>query len=195
MPKMQDGDATARPCRRAPSRTRLLHPRINGRNPVFQKVLSKRMTEIFIDADACPVKDEAVKIALRHALPIHLVSNSWHRGDTHPLIHRVVVPVEPDAADQWIAARIQPADICVTNDIPLAAQCLEKGAKTVRPNGEPYTQDSIGTALAMRDLMAHLRETGDITGGPSGYTRQDRTRFIDALERLIREQKKGEDPL
>jgi uncharacterized protein YaiI (UPF0178 family) len=105
----------------------------------------------------------------------------------HPLINRVVVPVEPDAADTWIVEAITPGDICVTNDIPLAALCLEKGASAVRPNGQPFTSQSIGSALAMRDLMAHLRETGEITGGPSGYTRNDRTRFMDALERMIRQ--------
>jgi uncharacterized protein YaiI (UPF0178 family) len=142
---------------------------------------------IFIDADACPVKEETIKIALRHGLQIHVVSNNWQRGEMHPLINRVVVPVEPDAADTWIVEAITPGDICVTNDIPLAALCLEKGASAVRPNGQPFTSQSIGSALAMRDLMAHLRETGEITGGPSGYTRNDRTRFMDALERMIRQ--------
>jgi uncharacterized protein YaiI (UPF0178 family) len=142
---------------------------------------------IFIDADACPVKEETIKIALRHGLQIHVVSNNWQRGEMHPLINRVVVPVEPDAADTWIVEAITPGDICVTNDIPLAALCLEKDASAVRPNGQPFTSQSIGSALAMRDLMAHLRETGEITGGPSGYTRNDRTRFMDALERMIRQ--------
>ncbi len=145
------------------------------------------MPAIFIDADACPVKEETIKIALRHGLQIHVVSNNWQRGEMHPLINRVVVPVEPDAADTWIVEAITPGDICVTNDIPLAALCLEKDASAVRPNGQPFTSQSIGSALAMRDLMAHLRETGEITGGPSGYTRNDRTRFMDALERMIRQ--------
>lgn len=145
------------------------------------------MPTIYIDADACPVKDEIIKVALRHKLKSFIVSNNWQRGEQHPLIQRIVVPPEPDAADTWIVQAIGPYDICITNDIPLAAQCLERGARVIRPNGKPYTPESIGNALAMRDLMAHLRESGEITGGPAGYTRQDRTRFLDALERLIQE--------
>jgi uncharacterized protein YaiI (UPF0178 family) len=156
-------------------------------SPPFQLRDSDLVPTIFIDADACPVKEETIKIALRHQLRVHLVSNNWQRGETHPLINRVVVPVEPDAADSWIAQEITAGDICVTNDIPLAAQCLDKQAHAVRPNGEPFSPQSIGTALAMRDLMAQLRETGEITGGPSGYSKRDRTRFMDALERMIRQ--------
>lgn len=149
---------------------------------------------IYIDADACPVKEEAIKIALRHRLEIYVVSNRWQRGEQNPFIKRIVVPVEPDAADAWIAQAIQPDDICITNDIPLASQCLEKNAKAVRPNGKPFTPDSIGNALAMRDLMAHLRETGDITGGPASFNRQDRLRFLDALERLVQESLRAQKP-
>lgn len=143
------------------------------------------MTTIYIDADACPVKEETVKAALRHRIAVYIVSNRWQRGEQNPLIHRVVVPPEPDAADKWIAEAIQREDICITNDIPLAAHCLEREAHVIRPDGSLITQQSVGNALAMRDLMAHLRETGEITGGPASYNRQDRVRFLDSLERLI----------
>ncbi len=144
------------------------------------------MREIFVDADACPVKDEILRVAARHGLTVHVVSNSWMRLPDTPLIHRVVVAEGLDAADDWIAERIDAGDIAITADIPLASRCLKKGAQAIGPTGKPFTDDSIGTALAMRDLMAHLRDTGEITGGPSTFTKADRSRFLSALEDAVR---------
>lgn len=144
------------------------------------------MREIFVDADACPVKDEVLRVAARHGLTVHMVSNSWMRLPETPLIHRVVVAEGPDAADNWIAERIDAGDIAITADIPLASRCLKKGAQAIGSTGKPFTDDSIGTALAMRDLMAHLRDTGEITGGPPSFTKADRSRFLSALEDAVR---------
>ncbi|HSK39433.1 MAG TPA: YaiI/YqxD family protein [Arenibaculum sp.] len=147
--------------------------------------------EIYVDADACPVKEEILRVAQRHRLPVHLVSNRWLRGPEHPLVRRVVVPEGADAADDWIAGAIQANDIAVTNDIPLAARCLEKGARVLAANGKPFTQASIGMALAMRDLNQHLRDTGELTGGPAAFARQDRSRFLSALEEAVQSIRRG----
>lgn len=149
------------------------------------------MLEIFVDGDACPVKEEVVRVARRHGLTVHLVSNRWHRGPDDPLIHRVLVAEGADAADDWIAARIGPKDIVVTADIPLAARCLERQAKALAPTGKTFTDASIGMALAMRDLMADLRAGGDQLGGPPPFTRQDRSRFLSALEEAIQAIRRG----
>lgn len=146
----------------------------------------ERLREVFVDADACPVKDEVVRVAVRHGLAVHMVSNSWMRLPETPLIHRVVVPAGPDAADDWIAERIDEADIAITTDIPLAGRCLKKGAQVLGPTGKPFTDDSIGMALAMRELMAHLRDSGEVTGGPPGFSPKDRSRFLSALEEAVR---------
>ncbi len=154
--------------------------------------------EIYIDGDACPVKQEVLKVAGRHGLRVHLVGNTWLRAGDGPLVNRVVVAEGADAADDWIAERIGPGDIAVTADIPLAARCLEKGARALGPTGKPFTPDSIGMALAMRDLKAHLRETGEIKGYVPNFTKQDRSRFLSALEETIqalkREQKRAPPP-
>jgi uncharacterized protein YaiI (UPF0178 family) len=142
-------------------------------------------TTIYVDADACPVKDEAVRVAERHGLAIHFVSNAWMRLPEGPLVHRVVVSDGPDAADDWIASRIGPRDIAVTADIPLAARCLKTGARVIGPAGKPFSQSSIGMALAMRDLSRHLRETGESKGYNASFTRQDRSRFLQALEEAV----------
>ena len=144
---------------------------------------------IYIDADACPVKDEAVRVAERHGLPIHFVSNSFMRLPEGPLIHRVVVSEGPDAADDWIAERIGPRDVAVTADIPLAARCLKNGAAVIGPTGKPFTEAGIGMALAMRELSQHLRETGESKGYNAGFTKQDRSRFLEALELAVRRAK------
>jgi uncharacterized protein YaiI (UPF0178 family) len=141
---------------------------------------------IYVDADACPVKDEAVRVAERHGLQIHFVSNAFMRLPEGPLIHRVVVAEGPDAADDWIAERIGASDIAVTADIPLAARCLKNGAQVIGPTGKPFTEAGIGMALAMRELSAHLRETGESKGYNAGFTRQDRSRFLEALELAAR---------
>jgi uncharacterized protein len=148
-------------------------------------------TTIYVDADACPVKDEAVRVAERHGLAIHFVSNAWMRLPEGPLVHRVVVSDGPDAADDWIASRIGPRDIAVTADIPLAARCLKTGARVIGPAGKPFSQSSIGMALAMRDLSRHLRETGESKGYNASFTRQDRSRFLQALEEAVQAIKRG----
>jgi uncharacterized protein len=142
--------------------------------------------EIYVDADACPVKEEVLRVARRHGFPMHLVSNRWQRGPDDPLVQRVVVPEGPDAADDWIASRIGAGDIAVTSDIPLAARCLDRKALVLAPTGKSFTEASIGMALAMRDLNAHLRETGEIAGGPSSFRQRDRSQFLEALEEAAR---------
>jgi hypothetical protein len=140
---------------------------------------------LYIDADACPVKEEALRVAERHGLAIHFVSNAHMRLPESPLVSRVVVMDGPDAADDWIAEHIGEGDIAVTADIPLAARCLKKGARVIGPTGKPFTEANIGTALAMRDLSRHLRETGASAGYNASFTRQDRSRFLQALEEAV----------
>jgi uncharacterized protein len=145
----------------------------------------RQPTAIYVDADACPVKDEAVRVAERHGLVLHFVSNAYMRLPEGPLIRRVVVSDGPDAADNWIAEHIGAADIAVTADIPLASRCLKKGAQVVGPTGKPFTDAGIGMALAMRELSAHLRETGESKGYNASFTRADRSRFLQALEHAV----------
>jgi uncharacterized protein len=145
---------------------------------------------ILIDADACPVKDEVLKVAERHNLAVVMVSNSWMRGD-HWLVEKVVVSQGADVADDVIAERARPHDVVVTADIPLAARCLAKGAKAIDPRGRPFEEANIGMQVAMRDLMKSLRETGEVTGGPSGFVRQDRSRFLSALETMVQAAKRA----
>jgi uncharacterized protein YaiI (UPF0178 family) len=143
------------------------------------------MLDLYVDGDACPVKDEVLRVAARHGLQVYLVSHRWSRRADAPGVRQVVVPEGLDAADDWIAERIGAGDIAVTADIPLAARCLARGASVLGPTGRPFTEHGIGMALAMRDLNAHLRETGEIRGLVPGFTRQDRSRFLGELERLI----------
>ena len=140
---------------------------------------------IFVDADACPVKEEALKVAARHGLPIVYVSNSWMRLPEHPLVERTVVAEGPDAADDWIAERAGVGDIVVTQDIPLAGRCLDKGAHVIGNTGKPFTPQSIGMALAMRNLNQHLRETGESRGFNAAFDKRDRSRFLEALENSV----------
>lgn len=146
------------------------------------------MTRIFVDADACPVRAEALKVADRHRLRVYVVSNGGIRPDPHPLVETVIVPDGPDVADMWIADRIEPGDICVTGDIPLAARVIENGGTVIKHNGETLTNRNIGNALATRDLMADLRAANPLNqgGGGKGFTKQDRSRFLDTLDRMIR---------
>jgi uncharacterized protein YaiI (UPF0178 family) len=146
------------------------------------------MSSIFIDADACPVRAEALRVADRHGLRVFVVSNGGIRPDPNPLVETVIVPEGADAADRWIAERIGPGDICVTADVPLAARCVEAGARAIRPNGEAFTPANIGHALAMRDLMADLRAANPLGpgGGARPFGKADRSRFLDALEQLVR---------
>ena len=147
--------------------------------------------ELYVDADACPVKEEVLRVAARHQLVTHYVSNSWMRLPESPLVRRVVVTEGPDIADDWIAERIQPCDIAITADIPLAARCLKAGAKAIGPTGKPFDNGSIGMALAMRDLQSHLRETGESRGFNPSFTPRDRSRFLEALENAVQAVKRG----
>jgi uncharacterized protein YaiI (UPF0178 family) len=146
--------------------------------------------DIYVDADACPVKDETIRVAARHGLKTYLVSDGGIRPDQNPLVELVIVPQGADAADDWIAERIQKTDICITNDTPLAARCLERGALAIKPNGEPFTENSIGMALANRELMQSLRERGEITGGPKPYSKSDRSEFLNRLETTVQAAKR-----
>ena len=148
-------------------------------------------TTLCIDADACPVKDEAVGVAERHGLEIIFVSNAYMRLPEGPLIKRVVVSEGPDAADDWIAERATKGDIVVTADIPLAARCLKAGARVIGNTGKPFNESSIGMALAMRELSSHLRETGESKGYNAGFTKADRSRFLQALEEAVQAIKRG----
>ena len=147
--------------------------------------------QIYVDADACPVKAEVLRVATRHQLAVHMVSNSWMRLDESPLIRRVVVTEGPDVADNWIAERITASDIAITADIPLAARCLKAGAKVVGPTGKPFTEAGIGNALAMRELQSHLRETGESRGFNPMFTPRDRSRLLEALETAVQALKRS----
>lgn len=146
------------------------------------------MSALYIDADACPVKDEAERVATRHKIKMLVVSNGGLRPSRNPLVENVIVDQGADVADMWIAERCGPGDVVVTGDIPLAAKCIEAGARVLRHNGERFTQANIGQQLAMRDLMADLRAANPLGAGGSGkgFTKADRSRFLDALEREVR---------
>ena len=141
---------------------------------------------VYVDADACPVKDEIYRVAERHQLPVSVVANSFIRVPQHPLIERVAVPAGPDEADNWIAERASPGAIVITADIPLAGRCVKAGATVLTPAGRALTDDSIGMALAVRDLMTDLRSAGDTTRGPPPFTPRDRSTFLSALDQAIR---------
>ncbi len=144
--------------------------------------------EIFIDADACPVKDEVYKVAGRYGLKTWVVSNAFMMIPQSPLIARVIVEAGPDVADDWIAEHIAPGDVAVTNDIPLAERVLKAGGQAITPTGKPFTADSIGAAIAQRALMEQLRSTGDILGGPKPFDRNDRSRFLQALDEAVQKE-------
>ncbi|MCE8519149.1 YaiI/YqxD family protein [Ruegeria pomeroyi] len=146
------------------------------------------MTILYIDADACPVKAEAERVATRHRLRMAVVSNGGLRPSQNPLVETVIVPDGPDVADMWIAERAGRGDVVITADIPLAAKCVEAGARVLRHNGEAFTPANIGQQLAMRDLMADLRAANPLGAGGGGkpFSKADRARFLDALEREIR---------
>lgn len=142
---------------------------------------------IYIDADACPVKEETVRVAERYGVQVVIVSNGGIRPRREAFVETVVVPEGPDAADLWIAERIGPGDICVTGDIPLAARCLEAGGAALRHDGEAFTLANIGNQLAMRDLMADLRAADPFRqGGGKPFGKADRSRFLQSLDRMVR---------
>jgi len=140
---------------------------------------------IYVDADACPVKQEVYRVAERHGLKVYVVSNSPIAVPRDPLIERVVVAAGMDAADDWIAERATKGAIVVTQDIPLAARAVKAGAVAIAPNGKPYNESSIGMTLATRNLMDSLRSAGEITGGPRPFAPKDRSAFLQSLEREI----------
>jgi uncharacterized protein YaiI (UPF0178 family) len=140
---------------------------------------------VFIDADACPVKDEVYKVAARYGLKTFVVSNAFMQIPVSPMIERVIVEAGPDVADDWIAEHVQPGDVAITNDIPLAERVLNAGGGGIAPNGKAFTADSIGGAIAQRALMEQIRSTGEITGGPRPFDRNDRSRFLQALDEAI----------
>jgi len=149
------------------------------------------LLEIYVDADACPVKEEVMRVAARHGLPVHMVGNSWMRLDGATSVNRVVVPEGLDAADNWIAEHVGAGDIAVTADTRLAARCLASGARVLGPTGRPFTDDGIGMALAMRDLNEYLRDAGEIRGGGPAFSRKYRSRFLEALELMIQSIKRA----
>src|SRR6201991_4971530 len=141
---------------------------------------------IYIDADACPVKDEIYKVAERHHWPVSVVAGNFIRVPDSPLIERIAAGSGMDAADDWIAERATVGDIVVTSDIPLASRCVKGGADVIAPTGKPFTEDSIGMTLAVRNLMTDLRSSGEITGGPRGFSPKDRSAFLSTLDQTIR---------
>ncbi len=142
-------------------------------------------TRIFVDADACPVKEEVYRVARRYRLAVFVVANSFIRTPADALIQGVVVEAGADLADDWIAERASPRDIVITSDIPLADRCLKAGAAVIGPTGKPFTTSSIGGALAGREIGEHLRSFGAITGGPKAFSAQDRSKFLSALDAAV----------
>lgn len=140
---------------------------------------------IFVDADACPVKNEVYRVAERYGLKVFIVANSFMNVPRSELIERVIVPEGPDVADGWIAERATANDIVITADIPLAGRCVKNGATVISPTGKPFDDNSIGMALGMRDLMTDLRSAGAVTRGPPPLSRQDISRFLSALDLAV----------
>jgi uncharacterized protein YaiI (UPF0178 family) len=149
-----------------------------------------RLPEIYVDADACPVKDEVVRVATRHHLIVTFVANFGLRPSRDPMIRNVVVPQGADAADDWIVENAKANDIVITADIPLAARTVALGAHVIGMTGKPFTQETIGMAVAMRDLKQHLRETGESRGINAGFTAKDRSAFLQALDEVVARSKR-----
>ncbi len=147
---------------------------------------------IWVDADACPVKDEVIRVAERHDMPVTFVANGGLRPTVHPLVSITLVPEGPDVADKWIADRVGRGDVCVTGDIPLAARVIAAGGRALGHDGTAFTAANIGSRLAMRDLMADLRAAGPFRqGGGKPFGRADRARFLEGLERELRAAARG----
>ena len=156
--------------------------------PIYRSVMTANSnpTRIYVDADACPVKDEIYRVAARHGIGVSVVAGQFIRVPQDPLIERVAAGSAMDAADDWIADRAGPGDIVVTSDIPLASRCVKAGAEVLAPNGKPFTEQSIGMTLAVRNLMTDLRSSGEVTGGPKSFAARDRSAFLSALDQAIR---------
>ena len=146
---------------------------------------------LYVDADACPVKAEIYRVAARHGVKVFVVSNAFLQVPQNPLIERIVVSSGFDAADDWIAERASPGAIVITADIPLASRCVKAGAEVIGPTGRPFTEASIGMALATRNLMEDLRAMGDVTGGPKPFSAKDRSAFLSALDVAINRLKRA----
>ena len=147
---------------------------------------------IYVDADACPVKAEVERVGTRYGTRMFVVSNGGLRPSQNPLVENVIVPEGPDIADMWIADRATAGDVVITGDIPLAAKCIESGARVLKHNGEALTEANIGNVLATRDLMADLRSADPFRqGGGKPFSKADRSRFLDALERELQRIKRG----
>jgi uncharacterized protein len=147
---------------------------------------SQNTTRIYVDADACPVKDEIYRVAIRHELPVSVVAGQFIRVPQDPLIERIAAGSRMDAADDWIAERAGVDDIVITSDIPLASRCVKAGAEVIAPNGKPFSEQSIGMTLAVRNLMTDLRSSGEVTGGPKSFASRDRSAFLSTLDQTIR---------
>ncbi len=143
------------------------------------------MLHIYVDADACPVKQEVYRVAERCGLKVTLVANSWMRIPDRPFVTLEVVGADSDAADDWIVENVERNDIVITADIPLADRCLKKGARAIGTTGKLFTEDTIGQVVATRDLMEELRGAGEITGGPPPITKRDRSHFLQKLDQVI----------
>jgi uncharacterized protein YaiI (UPF0178 family) len=149
---------------------------------------------IFVDADACPVKQEVYRVANRYRLSVTLVANSWMRTPDHSTVTLEVVEDGFDAADDWIVEHVQPFDIVVTADVPLASRCLRLGARVLGPTGRPFTEANIGQAVATRDLLSELRGSGEVTGGPPPIAKRDRSRFLQKLDEIIQSIRRQHPP-
>lgn len=148
--------------------------------------------KIYVDADACPVKEEIYKVALRYQVPVVVVANSYMRVPEHELVEQVVVAAGPDVADDYIAERAVAKSVVITADILLADRVIKSGATVIAPNGKPFTENSIGNAIALRAIMADLRAGGDVVGGPPPFKKSDRSRFLQVLDEvLVRLQRSG----
>lgn len=143
------------------------------------------MLDIYVDADACPVKEEVLRVAMRHKLKVYMVSNSWINMAVGANVQKILVEAGADVADDWIAQRVESGDIAITADILLADRCLKKGASVIGTTGREFNDDNIGVAKAMRDLSAHLRETGEVAGHNPSFSKNDRSRFLQTLEQII----------
>lgn len=149
---------------------------------------------LYIDGDACPVKKEILRVAERHGLEVYMVSNSGLYPSRNPRVHNIMVSEGPDVADDWIAERALPNDIAITADILLAERCVHNGATVLGPTGKFFTRDNIGSAVAMRSLNAHLRETGESAGYNASFSAKDRSRFLQSLEQAIQDIKRAPQP-
>jgi len=149
------------------------------------------LLDVYVDADACPVKQEVCRVAARYGLEVRFVANSWMRTPEQEGAELVVVEGQFDAADDWIAGRASRGDIVVTADIPLAARCLANDAHVLGPSGRPFTEDNIGEALAARELLSDLRDAGTVTGGPPPFRKEDRSRFLQSLDEIVQSVKRS----